>query len=76
MLHTMDLKELDKTEQLNNNNNLDLTFQVPCNTVLYNIRLYFHHQTHPQLSVLSTSAQCLIIFGTVSNFPSFFPSII
>ena len=27
---------------------MDLTFQV-CNIVLYSIRLYFHHQFHPQL---------------------------
>ena len=26
-----------------------LTVQIPINIVLYSIRLYFHHQTHPQL---------------------------
>ena len=33
-----------------------------CNTVLYSIGLYFHHQTHPQLGVVSTLAQPLHSF--------------
>ena len=28
-----------------------------CNIVLYSIRLFFHHQTHPQLSTISSLAQ-------------------
>ena len=27
---------------------MGLTFQFLCNIVLYSIRLYFHHQSHPQ----------------------------
>ena len=38
---------------------MDLTFQFQCNIVLYSIGLYFHHQTHPQLGVVSTLAQLL-----------------
>ena len=30
---------------------MELTFQVPCNIVLYSIGLYFHHQSHLQLGV-------------------------
>ena len=30
---------------------MDLTFQVPMQIVLYSIRLYFHHLSHPQLGV-------------------------
>ena len=41
---------------------MDLTFQVLCNTVFYSIRLHFHHQTHPQLSIFSTLAQPLHSF--------------
>ena len=33
-----------------------------CTIVLYSIRLYFHHQIHPQLSVISTLAQSLHSF--------------
>ena len=36
--------------------------RFPCNLVLYRIRFYFHHQTHPQLGVLSILAQCLHSF--------------
>ena len=28
--------------------------RILCNTVHYSIRLYFHHQTHPQLGIVST----------------------
>ena len=31
---------------------MDLTFQIPCNIALYSIRLYFHHQSCPQLGVV------------------------
>ena len=41
---------------------MDLTFQVPSNIVLYSIRLYFHHQTHLHLSVISTLVQLLHSF--------------
>ena len=30
---------------------MDLTFQVPVKYYSYSIRLYFHHQSHPQLGV-------------------------
>ena len=33
-----------------------------CNIVVYSIRLYFHHQTHPQLSNVSAFAQPLHSF--------------
>ena len=33
-----------------------------CTIVLYSIRLYFHHQTHPQLSIISTLAQSIHSF--------------
>ena len=36
-----------------------------CNTVLYIIRLYSHHQTHPQLSVIFTLAQP-VHFGAIA----------
>ena len=32
------------------------------NTVIYSIGFYFHHQTHPQLSTISTLAQPLHSF--------------
>ena len=32
-----------------------------CNIVLYSIRLYFHHHSHPQLGIL-------FLFGSVSSF--------
>ena len=38
---------------------VDLTFQVPMRIVLYGFGLYFHHQTHPQLSVVSALAHLL-----------------
>ena len=31
---------------------MDLTFQVPHNIALYSFRLYFNHQSHPQLGVV------------------------
>ena len=40
-----------------------------CNIILYCIRLYFHHQTHPQVSVISALAQSL------HSFWSYFSSI-
>ena len=48
---------------------MDLTFQGLCNTVLYSIRLHFHHQTHPQLSIFPTLAQLLHSSGAISNCP-------
>ena len=53
---------------------MDLTFQVPIavlynNIVLYSIGIYFHHQTHPQLGVLSALAQPL------HSFWSYFPAL-
>ena len=37
-----------------------------CNIVLYSIGLYFHHQTHPQLNVVSALAQSLHSSGAIS----------
>ena len=45
-----------------------------CNTVLCSIRFYFHHQTHPQLSILSALAQLLHSFWGFSSFPPLFRS--
>ena len=45
-----------------------------CNIVLYNIRLYFHHQTHPWLSIIPALPQLLHFSGAVSNCPLLFPS--
>ena len=39
-----------------------LTFQVLCNAALYSIRLYSHHQTHPQQGEVSAVAQPLHSF--------------
>ena len=36
--------------------------RFPCNIALYNIRLYFHHQSHPQLSTVFTLAPPLHSF--------------
>ena len=33
---------------------MDLTSRFLCNSALYNIGLYFHHQSHPQLGVVFT----------------------
>ena len=41
---------------------MDLTFRFLCNIILYSIRLYFHHQTHPQLGFVSTLAEALHSF--------------
>ena len=37
-----------------------------CNIALYIIRLYFHHQTHPQLGVISDLAHLFILSGAIS----------
>ena len=36
---------------------MDLAFQFLSDIVLYIIRLYFHHQTHPHLGIVSALAQ-------------------
>ena len=41
---------------------MDLTFQVPVCYCSYSIRLYFHHQSHPQLGVVFTLALSLHSF--------------
>ena len=41
---------------------MDLHSRFLCNVVLYSIRLYFHHQTHPYLGIVSTSAEPLHSF--------------
>ena len=45
---------------------MDLTFQVPCNIALYSIRVYFHHQSHPQLCVVFSLAPSLHFSGFIS----------
>ena len=45
-----------------------------CNIVLYNIRFYFHHQTHSQLNIISALASNFILSGAISNFPLLFTS--
>ena len=41
------------------------------NIVLYRIRFFFHHQTQPQLNIVSSLAQPLYSFGAISLlFPS------
>ena len=37
-----------------------------CNIVLYCVGLYFHHQTHPQLSIVSALASLLSLSGAIS----------
>ena len=41
---------------------MELTFKVPMQYCLYSIRLYFHHQSHPQLGVVFTLAPSLHSF--------------
>ena len=36
--------------------------------VLYSIRLYFHHQKHPQLGIVSALTQIFIPPGAISLF--------
>ena len=47
---------------------MDLTLQVPCNIVLYSLRLYFHHQSHPQPGVVFTLLwlSLFILSGVIS----------
>ena len=44
---------------------MDLTFQVPMQYNAYHIRLYFHHQSHPQLCVIFTLAPSLHSFWNI-----------
>ena len=47
---------------------MDLTFQVPMHYCSYSIRLYLHHQSHPQLGVLFLLWLCLsILSGIISS---------
>ena len=41
---------------------MDLTFQVPMQYHSYSIRLYFHHQSHPQLGIVFAFAPSLHFF--------------
>ena len=45
---------------------MDLTFRFLCNTALYSIGLYFHHQSHPQLGVVFALAPSLHFSGVSS----------
>ena len=40
-----------------------------CNVVLYHIGLHFHHQTHPQLSIISTWPSLIILSEAISALP-------
>ena len=44
---------------------MDLTFQVPIQYCSYNIRLYFHHESHPQLGVVFALAPSLFFLELV-----------
>ena len=46
---------------------MHLTFQVPMNIVLTSIRLYFYHQSHPQLGVVFALAPSFILSGVTSR---------
>ena len=50
---------------------MDLAFQVPMQYCFYSIGFYFHHQTHPQLNIVSALAQPLH-FGAIGNSPPLF----
>ena len=52
---------------------MDLQSRFLSNIVLHSIRRYFHHQTHPQLSVIFSLGQMLHSFW-ISNGPLLFPS--
>ena len=45
---------------------MDLKFQVLCNIALYSIRLYFPHQSHPQLVLFLLWLPPLILSGVIS----------
>ena len=51
-----------------------LTFQVSMRYCFYDIKLYFHHQTHPQLSVISALASLFILPGAISHCSLLFSS--
>ena len=44
-------------------------FQCHISIVLYSMGLYFHHQTHPQLNVISIWHNHFIFCRAVSNYP-------
>ena len=47
---------------------MDLTFQFLCDIVLYSIRLYFHHQSHPRLDVVFALSLSFRSFWIISSF--------
>ena len=38
-----------------------------CNIALYSIRIYFHHQSHPQLGVVFALAPLFILSGVIPS---------
>ena len=48
---------------------MDLTFRFLCNIALHSIGLYFHHQSHPQLVVVSALAPSLFLEVFLHWFP-------
>ena len=46
---------------------VDLTFQFPIQYCSYSIGLYFYHQTHPHVDMVSTCG-CYFCFGSASSF--------
>ena len=46
---------------------MDLLSKFLCNIILYSTGLYFHHQTHPQLSIVSALAQLLQSFWSYQS---------
>ena len=53
---------------------MDLTLQFLCNIVLYCIRVYFHHQSHPQRGIIFTSAQPRPSFWSCLSTPGHLPT--
>ena len=45
---------------------MHLTSGFLCNVALYSIRLYFHHQTHTEVGVVSSSTRLFITSGAIS----------
>ena len=51
---------------------VDLDSRFICNIVLYSVRLYFHHQMHPPLGIVSSWPSSFVLTGAVSNCPLLF----
>ena len=49
---------------------MDLHSSFLCNIILFSIRIYFHHQSHPRLGIVFALAQCLHSGAIFSPFSS------